>query len=280
MTTLHARDGVALAVHENGSGPDLLCVPGGPGRAVAYLEDLGGLSAGRRLLLLDCRGTGRSELPAERESLQFPNLAADLVDVQAGLGLETVDVLAHSAGCAVALLHAVRRPQSVSRLVLVTPGGRPFALPSEDIGTIRASRAEEPWYADAAAAAAALDDVPPRMRAELERETRPFWYGRWDERCQEHAASSAGQMSLRAAAGFLPGPDYDAEAARESLRSIDVPTLIVAGERDALTGVAVAHALADLLPKAEVVVLPRAGHFPWVDEPDAFRDTAEAFLSR
>ena len=48
-----ARDGTTLAVHtgsnrEGASGPPLLCIPGGPGRASAYLENLGGLDASRR----------------------------------------------------------------------------------------------------------------------------------------------------------------------------------------------------------------------------------------
>src|SRR5205085_2711807 len=82
-----AADGCRLAVHSLGDGPPLLCVPGGPGRAAEYLEDLGGLSGSRRLLLLDNRGTGGSELPPDRSSLQFPRLADDLDDVRRELEL-------------------------------------------------------------------------------------------------------------------------------------------------------------------------------------------------
>jgi pimeloyl-ACP methyl ester carboxylesterase len=86
-------------------------------------------------------------------------------------------------------------------------------------------------------------------------------------------------MSLRANAGYAPGPDYDVHGARESLRAITAPTLIVVGERDALTGVAVADRFAEVLPSAHVAVVKGAGHFPWVDEPDAFRNAVESFLS-
>jgi len=85
-------------------------------------------------------------------------------------------------------------------------------------------------------------------------------------------------MSLRANAGYPPGPDYDVEAVRESLGAIRAETLIVVGERDALTGASVAERFAAAIPRAEVAVLSGAGHFPWVDEPDAFRDTVEKFL--
>jgi proline iminopeptidase len=279
-TKVTARDGVTLAVHARGGGAPLLCVPGGPGRASSYLEDLGGLDAERTLQLLDNRGTGESELPNDRESLQFPRLADDVEDVRAALGLTPADVLGHSAGCVVALTHAVRYPGTVRRLVLVTPSGRPFGWDPDDLDAIRAGRAGEDWYAAASEAAEALADASPRIRGELEKETRPFWYGRWDARTQEHAAGADTQMSLRASAGFAPGPDYDVDAARSSLKALDVPVLVVVGERDAMTGVTVADRFAATLPTVDVAVVAGAGHFPWVDEPAAFRGIVADFLSR
>ncbi|HET6817874.1 MAG TPA: alpha/beta hydrolase [Mycobacteriales bacterium] len=280
MTTVSAADGCRLAVHEVGEGPPLLCVPGGPGRAAEYLEDLGGLAGTRQLLLLDNRGTGGSELPEDRSSLQLPRLADDLEDVRRALELAPADVLGHSAGCPVVLLHAARHPDAVRRLVLVTPSGRPFGWAADDVDEIRASRAGEPWFAEAAEAQQAMEHANPRMRSELEKETRPFWYGRWDDRAQQHAAGADRQMSLRANAGYPPGPDYDPLAARESLRTVRADVLVVVGELDALTGAAVAKSFADELPSAEVTTIAGAGHFPWVDEPAAFRAAVESFLAR
>jgi proline iminopeptidase len=273
-----ARDGVALAVHDVGIGPSLLCIPGGPGRAAEYLEDLGGLSATRTLHLLDNRGTGASELPADRASLQLQRLPDDVEDVRAALGLDPADVIAHSAGCPPTLLHAVRHPDVVRRLVLVTPSGRAFGWAPDDLDGIRAERAGEAWYDEASEAQALLETAGPRLRNELERLTRPFWYGRWDERTQAHAASGDRQMSLRANAGYLPGPDYDVDAVRQSLRSMSAEVLVVVGERDALTGVTVAQRFADAIPKVEIAVVPGAGHFPWVDEPTAFAGAVAQFL--
>jgi pimeloyl-ACP methyl ester carboxylesterase len=279
VTAVTARDGVRLVVHERGAGAPVLCVPGGPGRAAAYLEDLGGLDRTRQLLLLDNRGTGESELPADRASLAFPNLADDLDDVRAALRLDRLDLLGHSAGCVVVLRYAVQHPDRVRRLVLVTPSGRAFGWAADDVPAIRAARSSEPWYADAAEAAAAYDAAPPGLRSELERMTRPFWYGRWDERTQEHAAGADRQMSLRANAGFLPPGTSDPDAARDAVARLAVPTLVVVGERDGLTGAAVAQQLADVMPHAEVARLPTAGHFPWVDAPEEFRAAVERFLA-
>jgi pimeloyl-ACP methyl ester carboxylesterase len=277
---VETRDGIALAVHDIGTGPSLLCVPGGPGRAARYLDDLGGLSQTRTLHLLDNRGTGASDLPDDRASLQMNRLPDDVEDVRLALELDPADVLGHSAGCPVALLHSAQHPDAVRRLVLVTPSGQPFGWVPDDLDAIRAARAGESWYAEAAEAQEMLENASPRIRNELERMTRPFWYGRWDERAQQHAAGADRQMSLRATAGYMPGPDFDADQARASLEDVRAEVLIVVGERDALTGATVADKFAAAIPRAEVAVLPGAGHFPWVDEPDAFSSAVRDFLDR
>jgi len=56
---------VQLATRRVGSGPMLVCHPGGPGFSAAELADLGGLGATRELVLVDPRGTGASAAPAD-----------------------------------------------------------------------------------------------------------------------------------------------------------------------------------------------------------------------
>jgi 3-oxoadipate enol-lactonase len=56
---------------------------------------------------------------------------------------------------------------------------------------------------------------------------------------------------------------------RALLPAIDAPTLCVVGELDEETPVSYAFALADLIPRAMLVVIPEAGHLLNVEEPDA-----------
>ena len=279
MTSFSAYDGTRLAYERVGTGRPLLCLPGGPGRAAAYLEDLGGLADMRTLVLLDSRATGRSEVPVEPASLRFDRLAADVEALREHLGLERIDVLGHSAGCLVAQAWAATYPDRVGRLVLVTPSDRLQDGDRGDVAAIRAGRSAEPWYADAAEAHGALAGAPPAQLQSLVRATRPFFYGRWDERTQAHAATADRQSSRRAELGFdAGGDDVDLPALRAGLAALDAPVLVVGGERDALTGVASVFRVAAAFATATAEVLPRAGHFPWVDEPAAFRAVVEPFL--
>ncbi|HEU0102959.1 MAG TPA: alpha/beta hydrolase [Mycobacteriales bacterium] len=280
MTTFASYDGTRLSYEQVGQGPPLLCLPGGPGRAAAYLEDLGGLAQSRTLVLLDLRATGRSEVPADPASLRFHRMADDVEALREHLQLPTADLLGHSAGCLVAQAWAAAHPDRVGRLLLVTPTDRLQGGTRDDVPGIRAGRVGEPWYADAAEAQEALAYAPPSQAQQLVRATRPFFYGRWDERTQAHAASADRQSSRRAEIGFrAEDGEVDVDALLASLGRLPAPVLVVGGERDALTGVAAVHRVAATFPSAAVAVVPAAGHFPWVDEPEAFRAVVEPFLS-
>jgi pimeloyl-ACP methyl ester carboxylesterase len=283
VSSFSSYDGTRLAYHSIGSGPRLICLPGGPGRASAYLEDLGGLAAGRTLVLLDGRATGHSEVPADPATLRFDRLADDVEALREHLsdeqGLDELDLLGHSAGCLVAQAYAAAYPERVRSLVLVTPSGRLQGGDRSDVASIRASRSDEPWYVGAAEAQDALAYAAPAQQQALVRATRPFFYGRWDERTQAHAATADSQSSKRAELGFAAGvEEVDVPGLLARLASLEVPVLVLGGERDALTGVASVHAVAATFPGAQAVVLPGAGHFPWVDEPEAFRAAVAGFL--
>lgn len=275
-----AADGVQLAVHTRGSGPPVLCVPGGPGRASVYLGGLGGLDAAYALQLLDNRGTGRTELPDDRDSLAFPRLADDVESVRSALGLDRPVVLGHSAGCLVTMAWAAAHPSAAAALVFVTPPGRSTGDDMTDVPAIRAARADEPWYAEAAEAAGLLasGDVPGGLRREMERAARPFAYGRWDAAAQAHAAGTEAQMSLRAWAGFDPGPGYDYRPMLTALGSVTARVLVVVGDRDGLSGAVVGERVAARFADARCVTIAGAGHYPWVDEPAAFVAAVGEFL--
>ena len=278
-----AYDGTQLEVTEVGPGsgsyPPLVCIPGGPGRAAAYLEDLAGLSQVRTLLRLDLRATGRSVVPADLSTMRFDRQADDVEALREHLGLATLDVFGHSAGCIVAQCWASQHPTAVGRLLLVTPsdvlqGGR-----RTDTEQVRASFSGEPWYADAAEAYDAIRTAPPAQQQSLMRATRPFMYSRWDERTQEHAAGADTQSSKRAELGFATGKqEVDKAGLVAGLAAVTAPVLVVGADRDALTGLASVDLVAGSFPTAQTAVITDAGHFPWVDAPDGFRAAVDPFL--
>lgn len=233
---IETRDGVRLAYRTTGEGPLLVCQAGGPGRASRYLENLGGLDRHRTLFLFDSRGTGDSDRTPD---LSYEHVAADLEDVRRHLGVESFDLLGHSAGAATAMVYAATHPGRVHRLVLVTPSGR--------LQGVRGN-----------------GDVS-------RRET----YGAWTEAAQRHAAHVDDEMDRVAERSFggTERPDLVA-----TLRTLDTPVLVVAGGADRVTPVAAAEAVAASFQDATLHVLDGVGHYPWVEAPEEFVPLVADFL--
>lgn len=278
MPRFTSYDGTELAYHVDGSGDVLVCLPGGPGRASAYLGDLGGLAERRRLVRLDHRGTGDSAAPRDPATYRCDRLVEDVEALRAELGLARMDLLGHSAAGNLAVLYAARYPDRLRRLILVTPGMRAVGVePSQEewLAAIR-ERSGEPWYDGAYAALMAWDAGDDRR--ENRAAAAPFFYGRWDDVTAAHAGLEFEDRAPAAAAGYYADGAFDPENTRAALAKVTAPVLVVAGGLDADPTPRRAAELAGLFPNGRLVIDPRAAHYPFVTGPAAFVKTVDDFL--
>ncbi len=223
MAHFYSHDGAKLAYHRTGSGPPLVCLPGGPGLEPAYLGDLGGLGRSRELILPHSRGTGDSEVPADPAAYRCDRIAQDVEALRTELGLERMDLLGHSAGGNVALLYAAAHPERIGHLILLTPSVRALGLTftDEEQHTTMRRRSAEPWFQSAWAAAEAADRGDDSAGTTLG--YQPFFYGRWDDAARAHARLSLGDQAGPARPASTPrgrstlprrGPDWPASTPR------------------------------------------------------------------
>jgi proline iminopeptidase len=268
VPTYLSYDRAELAYQELGAGLPLLVVPGGPARDAAYLGDLSGLASlvERKVVVPDLRGTGASRPESDADSHRADRIAADVATLVDHLRMAPLDVLAHSAGANVAILLAERRPDLVSRLVLVTPGTRVLGIATDESEWKAAleRRADEPWYDEVRAAVEADEPTP-----EQELLGQALFYGRWDDRARAHAATDGPQRNLAATGWFHDGA-YDPRRSRETLAGLRIPVRILLGELDPWPNARAGEELAAAFPDSQVTILPGAGHFPWVDDPGAY----------
>lgn len=279
MATFPGADGTRLAYHQSGDGDPLVCLPGGPMQASAYLGDLGGLSAHHRLVLFDLRGTGESGVPADQASYRCDRLVDDVEVLRTQLGQDRMDLFGHSAGATLAVLYAARYPDRISRLVLVAPS--PFAVGLEITDSDRRRAAElrrgEAWFPPAYAAFQRIWSG--EATADDWKAITPFKYGRWDDAMQAHLGREASWRNWDAADHYYSAGAIDPHATRSALARLRAPVLLVTGEYDVSLPPERAVEYAGVFPHAELAVQPAGGHNPWLDDPRWFVQTVAGFLS-
>ncbi|KQV05555.1 MULTISPECIES: alpha/beta fold hydrolase [unclassified Kitasatospora] len=277
MSTFSAPDGTSLTCHHSGQGAPLVCLPGGPMRDSAYFGDLGGLDVHRSLIRLDLRGTGDSEPSADPAGYRCDRQVDDVEALRKELGLDTFDLLAHSAGADLAVLYAARYPARVGRLLLVTPAAGALGLAEgpDDRAEAAELTAGEPWHPAALAALAATRQGVFDFEA-----FAPLIYGRWGAAEQDHVARRATQAHPELGGRYYAEGAFDPEATRAALAALTAPVLVLAGAYDGSPNPAFAARIAAAFPAGESSVLPAIGHFPWVGESAGFVGAVREFLDR
>jgi pimeloyl-ACP methyl ester carboxylesterase len=91
--------------------------------------------------------------------------------------------------------------------------------------------------------------------------------------------NSPGAKESFAALGRYIAAELDDDAVGARLAATGLPVLLVWGERDKSVDLSVGRAAAALIPGARLVVLPGAGHAPYLEKPEAFNRAVIEFLN-
>jgi 3-oxoadipate enol-lactonase len=247
-----------------GTGDPLLLVPG-LGATCALWECVAAeLSNSFSLILPDNRGMGRSS--PKRTPQTMADFAVDLVELLDHLQLKRVHVMGLSLGGIVAQQLAVDHPSRVDRLVLVSCTHR-FGPYLREIAKLLAQ---------------ALRHFPPELfRRTVELlGTSPQYFDQHvseiDQRLEQTVEAGFSRSAIAKQLRCLARSD----GAHDKEYRIAAPTLVLAGDQDALIPACYARQMADLIPGSEFVLLPECGHNVFVEKPDVIVPLVTEFLMR
>ena len=271
-------DGRELNYQRTGTGPVLVVHPGGPGFSTTYLGDLAGLGDRHTLVILNPRGTGASDRPADPGDYHLDGYVSDLEALREHLGLEQMLLLGYSHGGIVAQDYASAYPERVSRLVLAVTLVR-FG-PEQEVATKagREKRSGADWYPDAIAASEVdLDSATDDQVRDNTFRSMPFYFARFGPAeaayLDTFRSDPINGDAQRAFGSELPSLDL-----RSRLSNITAPTLVITGEDDFICGPVCAHEISAAIRGAREVIVPDAGHMVVFEQPQAFHDEIAAFL--
>jgi len=251
---------IDLAYDDVGSGPAILLLHAFPLDRSMWAPQLGALVTAGRCIAPDFRGLGATEGATPYSMDQYADDVAALVQA---LGAGPAVVVGLSMGGYVAFALWRRHRAHVRALVLVDtrPG------PDSDEGREKRRRLIEVARARGSGAVADLQIAS--MVGETTRARRPDVV----ETIRSMIAAAPVGGIVGALEAMMARPDSSA-----TLGTIDVPTLVVVGEEDALTPPPEARAMHERIRGSRLEVLAGAGHIANLEQPSAFNHVVGEFI--
>ncbi|MFY0680253.1 MAG: alpha/beta fold hydrolase [Thalassovita sp.] len=263
-------NGAQINVEVIGTGPAILVMHGGLGLSHDYLRPyFDRLAEHHTVVFYDHIGNGGSERLADYAELTFERLVSDAAELMNQLGHETYSLIGHSFGGFIAQEFAATHASKLNGLVLVS------TVPAFDYHpTVSGSDAQM-------AAFGKLFSEPMADDADWQASWGPvvqMYFHNWDPEVgadldartvYEHRAWNAGSALLGT---------YNT---LEKLPDVGVPSLVMAGRHDGITPPEPgAERIVSLLPNAELKVFENSGHYPFIEETEAFFSTLTDWLAK
>jgi pimeloyl-ACP methyl ester carboxylesterase len=274
-----ARDGTRIWWRSSGTGAPAVVLTDGiacAGFIWKYLEPA--LARTRRVVRWNYRGHGRSESPREPERVSLHDCVEDLLAVLDDAGERRAVLAGHSMGVQVVLEVHRRAPERVAGLLLVCgSAGRPLDTFHDSRLLARAfpagRRLVEAFPGLARFAFRSL--VPSEAVYQIARafEVNHRLVRREDlfPYLEEVAAVDPAVFVRMLATATV----HDAH---DHLPEVDVPTLVVAGERDTWTPLWLSVRMHAAIPGSEMLALPAGTHVGPIEHPDLVCLRVEKFL--
>ncbi len=262
------RDDLRLNVQVHGSGEPLLLLHGFTGSSLSWGDDLiSGLAQAHRVVAVDLLGHGMSDVPPDPQRYRVDEMLLDLGQVLDAFSIERARWLGYSMGGRIALAGAARIPERLSSLILesASPG---LAAESERKARRRADEA------------LAEGILRGGMEAFVD-----HWLGlplfatqgKLPSKVRAHTRERKLQNNPEALAACLRGMGTAAQPSFwDSLESLRIPTLLLAGEEDRKF-TQIAELMAQKIPGAELRLIPRSGHAIHLENPFAWLSAVRTF---
>ena len=276
----NARDGTPLAYRLVGEGPALIFTNGFACSDFYWRHIAQHFQQHATVITWDLKGHGRSARAHELEAVSIEECADDLQRVMDAAGVETATMLGFSLGCQIIFEAWRQMPDRIDAIIpILGTYGRPFdnlIHPRVGPQLHRMFAALGPPAAPAIIAGTYLG-----LRSPL-----AHWLSRTFGLIGPQLGRNAMQPFYDHFALIEPhtwvalGLAAQRHTAVDVLPTVSVPTLIVAGGRDALTPFHVSHHMHEAIPNAELLMIDDATHAGLFEYPELITDAVHSFLKQ
>ena len=254
--------GRRVAYEQTGDGPNLVLLHGAVTDLRSWGDVVDMLATSFRVTAFDAPGCGGSDDP--EDTWRMDDFADSVAGLLEELELGPAHLVGHSWGSSLALATHLRHPGAARSLVLA--GAYAGWSGSLTAHAVAQRLAFAHHVADQLEAGAGWD--PTSMPGLFSDRISAEWRARILETM--HAIRAPGTRTMATA---LAACDL-----RPALGDVTVPTLLLAGDRDERSSLAVAQALQAAIPGSTLTILPGLGHEMFAEDPTACCDAFRSFL--
>lgn len=275
---IESFDGTVLAYHRVGRGRPILLCNGLGGSWMAWTHQIAHFQDRYDFVSWDYRGLYRSGAPAVPDALRVEDHAKDGLAVLAAAGAEKAVLAGWSMGVQVALEIFRSAPERVAALVLMNGvAGEPW----NTVMNFRMMRSVLPPALRMLGSASWVTQGVTRRVAVMPELIQ--WAKRLglasstlDEETASQLVRSFGDLDMKTYMRILELlGEHDAH---DVLSDVDVPTLMIAGDRDLFTPKAAARRIVASIPGAELLIVPGGTHYVAVEYPELVNLRIEKFF--
>jgi len=277
--TVVSNDGTSIAYHDSGgTGPAIVLANGLAGPFAAWRHQLEYLADRHRIIGWDYRGLfGSVQASGKPTRIDVSAHVDDLERVLEKTSIERAAFIGWSMGVQVVLALYERRPELVSHLVFINGT---YGKPLDTTGMPFSSRVV-PSMVDRVRR---FHEIAAQL---LKRATRwpetVLWMRRLgligntvDEELFREIASQFGTTDLELYFAMLR--ELSRHDASHVLDTVQVPTLVITGDRDPFTPRQLAQQMARRIPGGEILVVRGATHYAMIEYPELVNLRIEKFL--
>jgi len=255
---------IKMYYEREGKGHPVLFISGLSGGQRSWVRVVEYLKRDYECITFDNRGIGRGSKP--RGGYSMHNLVKDTLGLLDSLSISRTHIVGQSMGGMIGQMIAAQQPERVGKLVVVASLAKSYPLCNHIL----------------------------QARKILRRHLKPYDYA-WVTAAWflgNKALSKPGYLdehAKRAAANPFPQTLYAYDQlvdaicstefdSRPLLKKISQPTLVICGEKDALTRPQESQYLADHIANAKLIIMPETGHACTSEDPKGFSDLVANFL--
>ncbi|MCW3127103.1 MAG: alpha/beta fold hydrolase [Bacteroidetes bacterium] len=283
-------NGAKLWIEQKGTGEPLILISGGPGGSHLGMHSFDTLADACKLIYFDAYGRGRSDQARDPKEYTLARDIEDIEGIRIALKLDKLSILGHSYGGLVAQGYALKYPEHVSKLILVSTFHSFVMWQENDDNTNREIQENYPevWDTLMILRDQGIISSDPIHQAIYSRVPYGFLYAYnpdyfrkgLDPGYPNKFNPTVYYQMVGKDGDFIVGSDIATFDFRKELKNLTMPVLILAGRYDRVAVPKLQVQYKRFCPQANFVMFERSGHNPQKEEPAKFHDIVKEFISK